>query len=102
MAGSHLPTSVPARPPQRHRGPGVTEAVPWIFLQAAPQQRSRSRRNPLPIWFFGGGFDERVGNIVPLEKPLARQRLVSHHSKGPNVGSFVDRVSTRPAGSREG
>src|SRR5207247_6904526 len=61
-----------------------------ILLQTAPEELAHLRRNPLQIRLLGQHLRQRVGDLIALEHPFARQQLVQHYAPRPDVGALVD------------
>lgn len=70
-----------------------------IFLQAAPQQTPYLDWNLIPLRLLFEHSRERVGDRIPAEELSAREHLVQHNAKRPDVRSPIDRFSSRLLGT---
>ena len=81
----------------------VSKTPVFIFLEAAPQQVSHGgghrRSQRLPVWLTLENSSDRVGQRVSLKRMPARQQLIQHAAKRPDVGLLVDRFTPHLLGA---
>ena len=81
----------------------VAQPLPDVPIETprdqTPHRRGRRCGERRPVDVLAQDRRERVGNIVALERALARQHLVEHRAERPHVAPLVSLASLRLLGT---